>query len=70
MTGTMGDGTVVTMTCGTPSPSAGGMSVDTSAANPFILNDPDGTIKKEWDDIKAASTVVQKKLQPRKRLPR
>jgi len=62
MTGTMGDGTVVTMTCGTPSPPAGEMTFDTSAANPFILNDPDGTIKKEWDDIVAASAIVRKEL--------
>jgi hypothetical protein len=62
MTGTMGDGTVVTMTCGSPPPSTRQVIVDTSAANPFLLDDPDGEIKKEWDVIFAASTEVKKQV--------
>jgi hypothetical protein len=62
MTGTMGDGTVVTMTCGSPPPSTGQVTFDTAAANPFILDDPDGKIKKEWADIEAAATEVKKQV--------
>jgi hypothetical protein len=62
MTGTMGDGTVVTMTCGSPPPSTGQVTFDTAAANPFILDDPEGKIKKEWADIEAAATEVKKQV--------
>ena len=65
MTGTMEDGTVVTMTCGSPRTSTQKLTADTgdfSVSELLAFDDPDGKIRKEWDKRCSESTAALKEL--------